>query len=84
MRQREWGCIINVLLVSVKQPMQNIMLSNSVRMGVVGFAKPLAYEVAQYNITLNNVLPGSILTDLLLSLAPRPSAERQVVFVEAV
>ena len=83
MRQSGWGRIINVLSVSVKQPVQDLMLSNSVRMGVVGFAKTLADEVARYNITVNNVLPGSILTDRLRSLH-HAQAERQSVSVETV
>lgn len=83
MRQRGWGRIINILSVSVKQPIQNLMLSNSVRMAVVGFAKTLADEVARYNITVNNVLPGSILTDRLRSLH-QAQAERQGGSVEEV
>lgn len=68
MRERKWGRIVNILSISVKQPIGGLLLSNSVRMAVVGFAKTLADEVAQHNITVNNVLPGSILTDRIRSL----------------
>ncbi|MBI2856007.1 MAG: SDR family oxidoreductase [Chloroflexi bacterium] len=68
MQHKRWGRIINILSVSVKQPLENLVLSNSVRMAVVGFAKTLADEVGRYNITVNNVLPGSILTDRIRSL----------------
>ena len=83
MRQRGWGRIINILSVSVKQPIRNLMLSNSVRMGVVGYAKTMADELGQHNITVNNVLPGSILTDRIRSLH-QAQAEREGSSVEKV
>ena len=76
MRLKGWGRIINILSVSVKQPLPGLVLSNSVRMAVVGFAKTLGDDVARYNITVNNVLPGSILTDRILSLN-QTQAERE-------
>lgn len=62
------GRIVNVVSVSVKQPVPNLMLSNAIRTSVVGFAKSLADEVGPYGVTVNNVCPGSILTDRLKSL----------------
>ena len=53
----EWGRIINIVSISVKQPIDNLILSNSLRMGVVGFAKSLSNEVAKFNITVNNTSP---------------------------
>jgi len=58
MRARQWGRIINITSYSVKQPMVEMMLSNSIRMGVVGWAKTLSNEVAGDGITVNNVCPG--------------------------
>ncbi|MBI4234291.1 MAG: SDR family oxidoreductase [Chloroflexi bacterium] len=69
MRRQGWGRIINILSISVKQPIDNLVLSNSARMGVVGFMKTLSDEVAPYNVTVNNVLPGSILTNRMRQLA---------------
>lgn len=69
MIMKEWGRIINITSVSVKQPIENLMLSNSLRSGVIGFAKSLSNEVAKYNITVNNVAPGYTLTNRLYELA---------------
>lgn len=68
LRRQGGGRIINILSTTVKQPIENLVLSNSLRMGVVGFTKNLADEVAKDNILINNVCPGSILTDRLRSL----------------
>ena len=66
---KEWGRIINITSISVKQPIDNLVLSNSLRTGVVGFAKSLSNEVAKYNITVNNIAPGFTLTNRLYELA---------------
>lgn len=58
MRSRQWGRIINIASYSVKQPMPQMVLSNSIRMSVVGWAKTLSNEVASEGITVNNVCPG--------------------------
>ena len=58
MRARNWGRIINITSYSVKQPMAQMVLSNSIRMSVVGWAKTLSNEVASQGITVNNVCPG--------------------------
>lgn len=65
----EWGRIINITSVSVKQPIENLMLSNSLRSGVIGFSKTLSNEMGRYNITVNNVAPGYTLTNRLYELA---------------
>ena len=69
MMKREWGRIINITSVSVKQPIDNLMLSNSLRAGLIGFAKSLSNEVGKYNITVNNIAPGYTLTNRLYELA---------------
>jgi 3-oxoacyl-[acyl-carrier protein] reductase len=69
MMLKEWGRIINITSISVKQPIENLILSNSIRSGVVGFAKTLSNEIAKYNITVNNVAPGYTLTNRLYELA---------------
>lgn len=58
MRSELWGRIINITSYSVKQPMPQMVLSNSIRMSVVGWAKTLSNEVACEGITVNNVCPG--------------------------
>ncbi len=69
MIKQEWGRIINITSVAVKQPVHNLMLSNSLRAGVTGFAKSLSNEVGNKNITVNNVAPGYTLTNRLYELA---------------
>jgi len=69
MIKQEWGRIINITSVAVKQPVHNLMLSNSLRAGVTGFAKSLSNEFGSKNITVNNVAPGYTLTHRLYELA---------------
>ena len=64
-----WGRIINLTSISVKQPIDNLMLSNSMRASVTGFTKSLSNEVAKFNITVNSVAPGMTLTRRLYELA---------------
>jgi 3-oxoacyl-[acyl-carrier protein] reductase len=75
MQRNRWGRIINITSISVKQPVDGLMLSNSIRAGVVGFAKTLSNEMAPYNILVNNVCPGYTRTErveeLSASLAER-------------
>jgi 3-oxoacyl-[acyl-carrier protein] reductase len=69
MRSRRWGRIVNITSVSVKQPIDGLILSSAARSGVVGMAKTLANECAAEGITVNNVCPGYTLTDRVKSLA---------------
>jgi 3-oxoacyl-[acyl-carrier protein] reductase len=64
-----WGRIINLTSISVKEPVNNLILSNSLRAGVTGFTKSLSNEVAKFNITVNSVAPGMTLTRRLYELA---------------
>lgn len=83
MSERGWGRVINIQSTSVKQPIDNLMLSNSIRMAVVGFAKTLGNELAGRGITINTVAPGYAATDRLEQLA-KNTAERDRLTVEAV
>jgi 3-oxoacyl-[acyl-carrier protein] reductase len=67
LRRSGGGRIINVLASTVYQPIPNLALSGATRMGVVAFAKSLADEVGRDGILVNNVCPGSILTERMLS-----------------
>jgi 3-oxoacyl-[acyl-carrier protein] reductase len=69
MRARKWGRIINITSVSVKQPVDNLLLSNVYRPGVTGLAKTLSAQLAADGITVNNVAPGYTRTDRVLDLA---------------
>ena len=63
MKENNWGRIINISSVSVKTPVNGLFLSNSLRMGVLGWAKALADEVAPFGITVNTVCPGYTKTE---------------------
>lgn len=67
MKEQGGGSIINILSNSVYTPIFNLALSGATRMGVVAYAKSLADEVGPDNILVNNVCPGSILTERMLS-----------------
>lgn len=69
MKERGWGRIINVTSIAVKQPVDGLMLSNSLRSAVTGFARTLANEVAPAGITVNNMLPGYTRTERVEQLS---------------
>jgi 3-oxoacyl-[acyl-carrier protein] reductase len=71
MRERGWGRIIHVTSIAVKQPVDGLILSNSVRAAVTGFARTLANEVAADGITVNCVMPGYTRTDRVVELAEK-------------
>src|SRR5690606_16010200 len=68
MKKEGYGRIINIISTSVKIPLQTLGVSNTIRAAVAACAKTLSNEVGQYNITVNNILPGSTQTDRLDSL----------------
>ena len=73
-----WGRIVNIVSTSVKQPIDALLLSNSVRPGVIGFSKSVSRELAPQGITINSVLPGSIRTDRTVELAQARAAKDKV------
>ena len=68
MQERGWGRFIAITSVTVKQPVEGLILSNAVRSGVSGLIKTLANEYGPYNVLVNNVCPGYTATARLLSL----------------
>ncbi|MEO7659568.1 MAG: SDR family oxidoreductase [Pyrinomonadaceae bacterium] len=65
MKERGWGRILNITSIAAKQPVDNLILSNSLRAAVTGFAKSLANEVAPFGVTVNNIMPGYTRTERL-------------------
>jgi len=76
MKERGWGRILNITSIAVKQPVDNLILSNSLRAAVTGFARTLANEVASSGVTVNNIMPGYTRTERVEELA-RMMAEKQ-------
>lgn len=68
MKNQKFGRIINIISTSVKQPIKNLGVSNTIRAAVASWAKTLASELAPFGITVNNILPGATKTDRLFSL----------------
>src|SRR4030095_12112877 len=78
MRKRGWGRILNITSIAVKQPVENLILSNSLRAGLTGFARTLANEVAAEGVTVNNILPGYTRTERLEELAGMMAAKKGI------
>ena len=84
MRQRQWGRIICCTSISAVQPINTLILSNSIRAGLHAVAKTLANTLATEGITVNCVLPGPILSDRTRELAQTRIDQEGVSFDEAV
>ncbi len=74
MRARKWGRILNVTSIAAKQPVDGLMLSNSLRAAVMAFARTLANEVAADGVTVNTLMPGYTRTDRVVDLAAQMAA----------
>ena len=68
MRERGWGRVLAITSVAVRQPIANLILSNTARAGVTGFLKTLAREVAADGVTVNTIQPGIHATDRMVQL----------------
>jgi 3-oxoacyl-[acyl-carrier protein] reductase len=77
------GRIINILASTVYQPIPKLALSGATRMGVVAYAKSLADEVGRDGILVNNVCPGSILSERMLSNVKARAQEKGIPLEEA-
>jgi 3-oxoacyl-[acyl-carrier protein] reductase len=73
-----YGRIINIISTSVKTPLKNLGVSNTTRWAVAAWAKTMAGELAQYGITVNNVLPGATATARLHSIIKGSAESRNV------
>jgi 3-oxoacyl-[acyl-carrier protein] reductase len=73
MKQSNYGRIINIISTSVKQPLPNLGVSNTIRGAVASWSKTLANELGQFGITVNNVLPGATETERLKAIIANKS-----------
>lgn len=71
MQQQQWGRLITITSISVKQPVLELVLSNSIRTGVLGLVRSLATQFGPDNITVNNVGPGYTATDRIKDLTQK-------------
>jgi 3-oxoacyl-[acyl-carrier protein] reductase len=74
MKHKNFGRIINIISTSVRMPIPNLGVSNTIRAAVAGFAKTMSNELAPCGITVNNVLPGYTETERLAALAHAAAA----------
>lgn len=79
MKKEKYGRIINIISTSVKIPLKNLGVSNTIRGAVASWAKTMANELGQFNITVNNLLPGNITTQRLSSLIEATAKKGNVV-----
>ncbi|MBV9879465.1 MAG: SDR family oxidoreductase [Gemmatirosa sp.] len=77
MRARRWGRVIFLTSMSAKQPLPGLILSNTARAGLLGFAKTLATECARDNVLVNSVLPGHFDTARARELAEMRASREQ-------
>jgi 3-oxoacyl-[acyl-carrier protein] reductase len=78
MRARRWGRILTVTSIAVKQPVDGLMLSNSLRAAVAAFARTLANEVAADGVTVNNLMPGYTRTERVVELSGQMARARDI------
>jgi 3-oxoacyl-[acyl-carrier protein] reductase len=74
MREAGYGRIINIISTSVKTPLPNLGVSNTIRLAVAAWSKTLSNEIGQFNITVNNILPGLTETQRLTELTKHSAA----------
>ena len=83
MIERRWGRIVNITSGSVKAPIPELGLSGAARCGLTGFVAGTSRQVAQYGVTINNLLPGTHETDRIESLMSNKAKARNVSIEEA-
>ncbi len=76
MKKQHWGRIVNMVSVAAKQPLEDMILSNSIKAAIISMAKTLSQEVAADNILINNICPGWILTDHLIDMVKRTASSK--------
>lgn len=83
MKNQSYGRIINVISTSVKQPLPNLGVSNTIRGAVASWAKTLAFELGEFGITVNNVLPGATATARLDAIIQGKAAKQNISLEQA-
>jgi 3-oxoacyl-[acyl-carrier protein] reductase len=82
MERQRWGRVITIVSIAAKQPINELLLSSTLRPGILGLSKVLSNQYAKYNITVNTVCPGLILTKRQEELSAARAAEQKMSFGE--
>ena len=78
MERQIWGRVISIVSLAAKQPIDDLLISSTLRPGILGLSKVLANQYGRFNITVNTVCPGYILTQRLEDLSRLRSAEKNI------
>ncbi len=78
MEEKRWGRIISIVSLSAKQPIDDLMISSTLRPGILGLTKLLANQYGKHGITINTVCPGNVLTQRQLELGALRSKEQNL------
>lgn len=82
MEKQRWGRVITIVSLVAKQPLNELLISSTLRPGILGLMKVLSNQYAPYNITVNTVCPGLILTKRQEELSASRAAEKKMTFEE--
>lgn len=82
MKLAEYGRIINIISTSIKIPLPNLGVSNTIRGAVASWSKTMANELGQFNITVNNVLPGATATNRLKNIIENNALKKNIDITE--
>lgn len=77
MRRQKWGRIVNIMSITVKQPKSGLLISSTMRTGLLGYSRTIANDLARDGITVNNVAPGYARTERLDELAEHTAATQK-------
>lgn len=83
MKTEGFGRIVSIISTSVKQPLDGLGVSNTIRGAVASWSKTLANELGQFGITVNNVLPGATATDRLAEIIKNKSSKTGIAIEDA-
>ncbi len=78
MEKQLWGRVISIVSLAAKQPIDDLLISSTLRPGILGLSKVLANQYGRFNVTVNTVCPGYILTQRLEELSRLRSAEKNI------
>ena len=82
MEQQQWGRVISMVSLAAKQPIDDLLISSTLRPGILGLSKVLANQYGKFGITVNTVCPGYVLTKRMEELSHSRSAEKNMSYEE--